>query len=790
MNSTFAYLMSRWAFFMLYFQLHANNMQEVRAQCWRITMRFAVLCVLVLLSFSSLSAAERQHPYLFFSKKDIPAIKAKLKDPFLSSHFSRVCQRAMDYDLNGKKVLCAGIAFHLTGEKRYAEQGIKDMHAVLKRGPWFQKGAAVNHCSLATAKKTLPIAYGYDLFYNVMSESDRKTFEREIGRNVFKPFLEAHANHNEAGRFFTDSKGNKTYWTQCYFNWNQWINGDIGLMGLAMYDHHPDAKKVVEAARASLRYTHPEFNQGASESGGWDEGVMYWGGSMKHSIHFYAALENVLGTDDGFFDLPGVKMTTQYGLDFTGPDGKWVPFADCNNRAVIDPPSEFYYLSKKYKRELDMAYPECYIDKHHPMPFAILWRPPGKKVSLPPKRKVAWYKDIHWAYLTNGPTQLAFKGGDLTANHGQNDANSLIVYVGDELMLHDPGYGPKDTKSHNTLILNNSGQSKRSNGTNRYYGGYSDSVAEIEMCNEVEGGHVYLVSNATDCYTGLKTFRRHVILTKEGIVVVFDEIVASTPSSMKLQWIPERSQQSNENGALFSGQKHALMIAADADQSVDINGSGKMLSIASSGKIPSLRAVTVMVPDYKKAVKIDASYSGSKVDISFLNKSFTFKMTKAGYQYDAKAKAVAKKSKKSTKERTKRKRGSVAAKPKKESSTSVDVETLATWSARLRTSLEAQLAKKKKPYFQFMNKEYQVKSLSTSGTIQMVAGSQDIAYPFSRLKPKDQSSLAQGLMEVGGEEERLLAVFFMKANKQSSAAQKIETKLSKASRDELAAIFK
>ena len=425
----------------------------------------------------SAPGAERSHPYLFFTKKDVPALKAKVKDATVGAMFSRVCARATDHPNPSTKILCAGIAYHITGEKQYAEAGIQELMSGLG-GSWFRGGAAVYHCDLNTAKKTLPIAIGYDMFYHELSEAQRDRIHQAVEKNVFKPYLEAHANHNTAGGFFTDSRGRKTYWTQCYFNWNHWINGDVGLLGLAMLDEHSDAKAVVAAARASLKYTHAEHNQGANECGGWDEGTMYWGTAMSHATHFYMALEHVLDTDDGYFDLPGIKMTSQFALDFTGPDGKWVPFSDCDNRAVIDPLSHGYYLSHKYRRTLDMIYPECYVDNYHPLPYAVLYRPPGKKVTLPAKRKVAWYKDIHWAYLSNGPTQLAFKGGDLTSNHGQNDLNSFVVYVGDELMLSDPGYGTRDTQSHNTLLLNNQGQEKRSNGSNRANGGYSNSVAE------------------------------------------------------------------------------------------------------------------------------------------------------------------------------------------------------------------------------------------------------------------------------------------------------------------------
>ncbi len=89
-------------------------------------------------------------------------------------------------------------------------------------------------------------------------------------------------------------------------------------------------------ARESIRYMHPEFNQGDVEDGGWDEGPMYLQTALVHAVHFYAALERVMGTDDGFFELPGVRKAMDYFGDFTAPDGTWVNFSDIDARLTRD----------------------------------------------------------------------------------------------------------------------------------------------------------------------------------------------------------------------------------------------------------------------------------------------------------------------------------------------------------------------------------------------------------------------------------------------------------------------
>ncbi len=127
------------------------------------------------------------------------------------------------------------------------------------------------------ASRALAVAYGYDLLYDAMTDGQRAQCREALRKNVFAPYMEAHALYNPELRAFTDHEGHWEWWTTCYFNWNSWVNGGIGLAALAMLDEVPEAPKVVEMARASLKCVTPEWDQGDIEDGGWDEGPMYWG---------------------------------------------------------------------------------------------------------------------------------------------------------------------------------------------------------------------------------------------------------------------------------------------------------------------------------------------------------------------------------------------------------------------------------------------------------------------------------------------------------------------------------
>ena len=405
-------------------------------------------------------APARQHPYLFFTKADIPKLKERVASPEMAQIWQRVQATALGGGQGGatSSVMCAGLAYNLTGDRRFADAGIATVMNNTSPGwAWIRPTDEIWYCDLGMATRALSVAYGYDMLYDVMTEAQRAQCREQVRANVFAPYLEAHALYDTQMRAFTDHEGHWDWWTTCYFNWNAWVNGDIGLLGLAMLDDTPEGAKVVEMARASLKCMHDELNQGDVEDGGCDEGPMYWG-VVGAAVRFYAALEHVLDTDDGFFELPGTKKTMQYAIDFTAPDGKWANFSDCPDRLVLDPPTELYFLAARYNNPQYMRHLDDNSADWHARPFAILWRPLIPTPPADPRRPVSLYGDVEWAVLNSGSLYLPFKGGDLAANHGQWDANHMMLWVNGERMLNDPGYGNLATADHNTLLVDGEGQ--------------------------------------------------------------------------------------------------------------------------------------------------------------------------------------------------------------------------------------------------------------------------------------------------------------------------------------------
>ncbi len=202
------------------------------------------------------------------------------------------------------------------------------------------------------------------------------------------------------------------------------------------------------------------------------------------------------------------------------------------------------------------------------------------------------YRDIDWAVLRSDALYLPFKGGDMAANHGNYDANSLLLWVHGARMLNDPGYGFKETADHNCLLVNGKGQSLNEEpfpwGTRpRSFGRHSNSVAKILKCGTI-GGDSYLVCEAKTCYAGmLERYQRHAVLAEGGYVVVFDDVEAAEPSEFTVNWhtTSDAAMAAARSGAVHSRGRARCYVISLADR----------------------RATTAVVPaQYDRAFRIDS----------------------------------------------------------------------------------------------------------------------------------------------------------------------------------------
>lgn len=492
-----------------------------------------------------------------------------------------------------------------------------------------------------TGDKVLTIAYVYDMVHDQLDTVEKEHIMKTLDEKVFPAFKSAHFYHFENQQTFRDRNGHSDWWTNCYFSWNSHLNGTIGLAALATLWEIPDAPMVFQMARASLAYTFPEFMQDSVESGGHDEGPMQYGLHLADLTRFYAAFEHVLQRPDAFFELEGVKKSLDFIMNFTAPDGHYVPFAGSHYRRVIDPPSELYYLANMYKNRPFINYLDFQSHENHTLPFALLWRPILNDTIFPGETgKFKAYRDIHWAFYNDYRMFVPFKGGDNASNMAKLDAGNVLLWLKEAYMLHSPAYHQKDTRHHNCVTINGQGQIS-GDPRERDLGGNSATVGKLVYAHQLNGNYMSCMDLAS-CYQNLPAYSRYVILPSTGTLLVIDEISMDSVSTVTQHWhtLQEVKIVNDTTWKIFN-KKRGLNVLIASNTTVesgakrDINTTS--IKITNKKPVKEIRIITMFSPYAIKNPELDCIYKENEliINVKTKNTSQQIKLVKDGnyYQY-------------------------------------------------------------------------------------------------------------------------------------------------------------
>jgi hypothetical protein len=288
----------------------------------------------------------RDHPRLMLKEDRLAELKRLYQtDPVLQSYVEKSLHTAdrtltkplLEYKIpDGLRLLATsrdcmarvyalGLAWRWTGEKKYADNLLKNILAVCAFPDWNPRHF------LDTAEMSHAVGVAYDWLYPILSETDRETIRQGLIQHGLEPGLKAYAG--------TESYG---WWVSCDHNWNQVCNAGLIVGALAIAETHPAyAEQIIPKAVASL----PRALKMYGPDGAWAEGPGYWGYATRYTMFGFTALQTALGTD---FDLLKIEGLSQAGLSpiyTTGPTGMYLAYADCGERPHHSPMAMMFWLS-------------------------------------------------------------------------------------------------------------------------------------------------------------------------------------------------------------------------------------------------------------------------------------------------------------------------------------------------------------------------------------------------------------------------------------------------------------
>lgn len=497
-----------------------------------------------------LKTLDRKHPRLLATSPDFANLRQALKtNELLAGWYQRVYREAekiLDepasrYEIpDGLRLLATsrrvvdrtyalGMAWQITGEKRFAEREWTELRAAGEFKDWNPRHF------LDTAEMTHAFGIGYDWFYDYWTPARREFLRTAMIEKGLKPGL--------------NIERNKSYWSVFTFNWNQVCNGGLGMGALAIADEEPAlCGEFLHDALESLQLPMGSF----APDGGWDEGPGYWSYATTYNVNLLAALQTALGKDFGLCQFPGFSDTGLFPIYMTSPCRHIFNFADGHDGPMECP--QLFWLAREFHRP---EYAAAAQQMARGTPDELLWHTPSNPNSIAALPLDEYFRHaevvaFRGSWTDSNATYVAFKAGSNRASHGHLDLGTFVLDSEGQRWAVDlgsddynlPGYFSKKrwdyyrlrAEGHNTLLLGAE--------TNRPDQNPKADTKIIRFESKPE--RAYAIADLTPAYVGAKSVRRGVALLDRTKVLVEDEIRTEVPTD--LYWLMHTPAKIQLNG--------------------------------------------------------------------------------------------------------------------------------------------------------------------------------------------------------------------------------------------------
>ncbi|MCG7418034.1 DNRLRE domain-containing protein [Microbacterium sp. ACRRU] len=378
------------------------------------------------------------HPRLVEAASKFQSLRQEIKSGEAASAFAALKRRA-DELLNGPRLsykkddgirltsvpqalversYTLALTWRLTDDTRYIERLWTDVNDVAAFPDWnpdhFLDTAEITHAS----------AIALDWGYSYWTSARRSTIERAIVDKGLKPSLSVYAAP-------ATSSGPYRYggnWAVGTNNWNIVSNSGMILGALAVADVNSTVSNdVLSKAVESLRIGVSGFGQ----SGGYPEGLLYWGYATQNLIPALKSLQLATGSDQGLI-TPGLRASGNFPLHLTGPTGRVFNFGDSDQASAS---------ASNYLALADMADDPVIRNTGVSAPttglpaMRLLWldsasprtTPTAGGTPLDATFETAGVTTLRSSWADSKATYVALKTGNVVTGHNSIDAGSFML---------------------------------------------------------------------------------------------------------------------------------------------------------------------------------------------------------------------------------------------------------------------------------------------------------------------------------------------------------------------------
>jgi len=493
-----------------------------------------------------------KHPYLLFSKNDIPEIIKNAQ--VLFGDLEAVKMRLIKFLERRKNAFNAHMLsralLNLSFISLITEDGSSIQYSLelidyLLNSNWVLPFHKPLRIDLGVANTSSNLALIYDWLFNYMDRDIKSRIQAILINRVLDPFVEI------------SSKGLE-WWSRTTNNWRSVICGDIGLVALALLDKYD---KLKECLKESIIGVVTVFNR-IGRDGGYDEGVGYWSYGIGEGVKFAEALKRVSNSKINLFEHPRLRITGYFALYLCTPDLKSFNFSDCryippSNWLVAKLAAEYrdphlQWLAQRLRAQKTTAFYAIFYDDSVPsrrpdLPTYKVFRDIGVVVT-----RSSWNDDSSY---------LGFKTGATFVSHAHLDVNSFVFYAYGKRLIKDLGswpytpdkglgffdkkerrwlYEANSTLGHNTLLVDGLGQicSKESHG----------KIVKTSFSKDVD----LIIGDGHLAYGDLLTrFYRWLIFIKPSILVIIDDVSSDRPRRYELLFHPDGDVREEDDNSFL-----------------------------------------------------------------------------------------------------------------------------------------------------------------------------------------------------------------------------------------------
>lgn len=375
------------------------------------------------------------HPRLFFTKKDIPGLREKLRRaPFwlrdgvmefadVSPYWKKkefLSKREDIYD-----IMILGFVYQLFNDKDYARQVVKNMLNI----------------GIRSDDDLEIFALGFDWCYDAMSDDERSI--------IVSKMEDAGVRMMKKDRFF-----------RSFHNTMYQLSTSIAACGYALEGESEMAEEFIEFSEAQYKDAILMFNN-IFIDGEWPEGMDYNRHIALPLVKYFEIVRSATGRDL-YKECDWLLDNAYFVLYTTRPDRTFYRFADNDLPKITDWERAFLVRVASYYKD---PYIQWYVN-HVTKPkeikaygvifrqiYDLLWYEAGlneKSLEDLPKSKFFRGSGIVIARSGWGPkdTWFSFKCGDYFGDHCHLDNNSFTIYKSGDLAIDSGLYGDDFGSQH------------------------------------------------------------------------------------------------------------------------------------------------------------------------------------------------------------------------------------------------------------------------------------------------------------------------------------------------------